>query len=145
MLMYSTWLHFVCKNKTLFTQPQSNTKVKSSLASLLLHRSSPPSGVPVLLHLIIQTLGRHARGHFSNSLTHQWSTQAAHGDKETLKYAVLSQPWYLWHQNSNPLLRTPTLERVCGCLINTSRNKAWRLCPQLLYVCLLPAIITPVV
>lgn len=67
-------------------------------------------------------------------------TQASQGDKESLKYAVLSRPWYLWHQYSNPLPQTPTLEGICGRLINTNRNKARRLCPHLLYV--FPAIIT---
>lgn len=92
--------------------------------------------LPVLLHWIILTLGRNARGHISNTLSHQWNTQASQGDKETLKYALLSQPWYLWHHYSNPLPQTPTLEGICGCLINRNRNrnKARRLCPHLLYV-----------
>lgn len=82
-------------------------------------------------------LGRRAGGgegrEICSSQTPQWHTQASHGDKESLKYAVLSQPWYRWHQNSNPLPQTPTLEGICGSLINTNRNKAPRLCPPSLY------------
>lgn len=61
----------------------------------------------------------------------------SHGDKESLKYPALSQPLYHWQQHFNPLPRTPTLEGICGCLINTNRNKAWRLCPHFFAVCFL--------
>lgn len=65
---WCTWLQ-----NNIFLQPQTQANVKSSLASLLLRRSSIPSGSPVLLHWIILALDRHARGHISNSLTHQWT------------------------------------------------------------------------
>lgn len=90
-------------------------------------------GLPVLLHWIRLTLELGARG-ISAALKLTSEICRQRGDKGTLKYAFLSQPWYLWHQHSNPLPQTPTLEGICGCLINTNRNKAWSLCPHLLYV-----------
>lgn len=93
----------------------------------------PALGLPVLLRWIRLTLELGARGHISSTQTHQQIRRHCR-DKGTLKYAFLSQPWYLWLQHSNPLPQTPTLEGICGCLINTNRNKAWSLCPHLLYV-----------
>lgn len=93
----------------------------------------PALGLPVLLHWIRLTLELGARG-ISAALKLTSEICRQRGDKGTLKYAFLSQPWYLWHQHYNPLPQTPTLEGICGCLINTNRNKAWSLCPHLLYV-----------
>lgn len=93
----------------------------------------PALGSPVLLHWIRLTLELGARG-ISAALKLTSEICRHRRDKGTLKYAFLSQPWYLWHQHSNPLPQTPTLEGICGCLINTNRNKAWSLCPHLLYV-----------
>lgn len=93
----------------------------------------PALGLPVLLHWIRLTLELGARG-ISAALKLTSEICRHRRDKGTLKYAFHSQPWYLWHQHSNPLPQTPTLEGICGCLINTNRNKAWSLCPHLLYV-----------
>lgn len=90
-------------------------------------------GLPVLLHWIRLTLELGARG-ISAALKLTSEICRHRRDKGSRKYAFLPQPWYLWHQHSNPLPQTPTLEGICGCLINTNRNKAWSLCPHLLYV-----------
>lgn len=69
-----TLLTFSMQNVTTFLQPQTAAEAKSSLTGLLPDYPSTPSGLPVLLHLIMLTLGRQARGHISNSLSRQWNT-----------------------------------------------------------------------